>query len=77
MHLGRFLAFFILSPAALSFKIRAFSGKDCSGEGHELNVWDNTCRNTDVPKNNSFRVLACGAHRQRAAFYGQGKCIRG
>ncbi|CAG7969277.1 unnamed protein product [Penicillium salamii] len=66
-----------LSSGALSFKIRAFSGKDCSGGAREVNVWDNTCRDSNVPATRSFRVLSYGAHRQRAAFYDEAKCIGG
>ncbi|KAA8649585.1 uncharacterized protein ATNIH1004_002256 [Aspergillus tanneri] len=68
MHLGKTIAFFCLSSGALSYKIRAFSGKDCSGDAKEINVWDNTCRDNNVPTTRSFRVLAYGAHRQRATF---------
>ncbi|GAD97688.1 predicted protein [Paecilomyces variotii No. 5] len=77
MHLGKSLALLSLGSGALSFKIRAFSGEDCSGDAQEVNVWDNTCRNTNVPATRSFRVLAYGAHRQRAAFYEGGQCIGG
>ena len=74
MHLGKIVTLFCLSSGALSFKIRAFSGKGCTGNAKEINVYDNTCRNTVVPLTKSFRVLAYGAHRQRAAFYSQGSC---
>ncbi|KAJ6123615.1 hypothetical protein N7471_010932 [Penicillium samsonianum] len=74
MHLGKTLALFSLSSGALSFKIRAISGKDCSGDAQEVNVWDNTCRDMEVSKTNSFRVLSYGAHRQRADFYEYGVC---
>ncbi|KAJ5551737.1 hypothetical protein N7535_000320 [Penicillium sp. DV-2018c] len=75
MHLGKTLAFLGLGSGALSFKIQAFTGNDCTGSSKEVNVWDNTCRNTDIPSTKSFRVLAYGAHRQRAAFYDHGQCI--
>ncbi|CAG8363679.1 unnamed protein product [Penicillium salamii] len=77
MHFAKTLALLSLSSGALSFKIRAFSGKDCSGDAREVNVWDNTCRDSNVPATRSFRVLSYGAHRQRAAFYDEGKCIGG
>jgi hypothetical protein len=64
-----------LSPSALSFKIRAFSGADCTGSAREIKVWDNTCRDTNVPDTKSFRVLAYGAYRQRANFYRYGSCM--
>ncbi|KAL4871333.1 hypothetical protein BDV12DRAFT_206504 [Aspergillus spectabilis] len=67
------LAITCLSAGAMSFKIRAFSGEGCTGSAREINVWDNTCRDTDVPDTRSFRVLAYGAGRQRANFFkGQG-----
>lgn len=77
MHLGKTLALLSISSGAFSFKIRAFTGKDCSGKAQEINVWDNTCRNSDVLSARSFRVLSYGAHRQRAAFYDSAKCIGG
>ncbi|KAL2825293.1 hypothetical protein BDW59DRAFT_146362 [Aspergillus cavernicola] len=77
MHLIKPLAMALscLSTGALSFKIRAFSGADCTGSAREINVWDNTCRDTDVPDTRSFRVLAYGAKRQRAGFYRYGSCM--
>ncbi|KAJ5551738.1 hypothetical protein N7535_000319 [Penicillium sp. DV-2018c] len=74
MHLGKALAFFSLSSGALSFKIRAFRDKDCTGEATEINIWDNTCKGSGVPKTQSFQVLAYGAQRQRAGFYSDGSC---
>lgn len=63
-----------LGTGAYSFKIRAFSGEGCTGSAQEVNVWDNTCRDTDVPDTRSFRVLAYGAGRQRANFYQSDGC---
>ena len=77
MHLGKVLVLLSISSGAYSFKIRAFTGKGCTGKAQEINVWDNTCRNTQVIEARSFRVLAYGAHRQRAAFYDHGECIGG
>ncbi|KAL4885950.1 hypothetical protein BJY04DRAFT_179587 [Aspergillus karnatakaensis] len=79
MHLG------ILSPLTLlltltltasteAYKIRAFSGSGCTGTAREVNVWDNTCRDQNVPDTRSFRVLNYGAWRQRANFYKQDGC---
>jgi hypothetical protein len=72
MHIGKALAFFSLSSGALSFKIRSFRDKDCSGEATEINVWDNTCKGSGVPKTQSFQVLSYGAGRQRATIYSDG-----
>lgn len=74
MHLGKTLTFFCLGSGALSFKIRAFREGDCSGESKEINIWDNTCKGSGVPKTLSFEVLSYGAHRQRAGFYSDGSC---
>lgn len=79
MHLGKTLALALLSASsgAFAFKVRAFTGENCSGDAKEINVWDNTCRDENVPATKSYRVLAYGAGRQRAAFYEGDKCIGG
>ncbi|OAQ71443.2 hypothetical protein VFPPC_03741 [Pochonia chlamydosporia 170] len=74
MHIAKTLAIFCLGSGALSFKIRAFTGNGCTGSAKEINVWDNTCRNTDVPATRSFRVLSYGGRRQRAGFYKNTRC---
>lgn len=74
MHIGKTFALFCLSSGAVSYKIRAFAGRDCSGEAKEVNVWDNTCRNTNIFPTKSIRVLGYGAHRQRATFFLLGGC---
>jgi hypothetical protein len=74
MHLGKTLTFFCLGSGAFSFKIRAYREGDCSGESKEINIWDNTCKDSGVPKTLSFEVLSYGAHRQRAGFYSDGSC---
>lgn len=74
MQLGTALTFLTLTPIAFSFKIRAFSGDKCTGSAKEINIWDNSCRTTSLPTTRSFRVLAYGAHRQRATFYGAPAC---
>ncbi|KAJ6083036.1 hypothetical protein N7467_007171 [Penicillium canescens] len=68
MHLTKTFSPVCLSTSTLSFKIHAFSEDDCKGDAQEINVWDNTRRDTNVPRTRSFRVLAYGAHRQRATF---------
>jgi hypothetical protein len=74
MHIGKTIPFLCLSSGALSFKVRAFTGENCSGDAKEVNVWDNTCRDTNIPDTRSFRVLAYGAHRQRATFWEWNYC---
>lgn len=78
MQFGKLIALAYLGASAGgvadAFKIRAFSGSGCTGSAKEVNVWDNTCRNTDVPETRSFRVLSYGAHRQRATFFGTWGC---
>ncbi|OAQ71442.1 hypothetical protein VFPPC_03740 [Pochonia chlamydosporia 170] len=69
MRLDSALTLLALGSGAFSFKIRTFTGKDCTGSAKEINIWDNTCRSTDIPTFKSFRVLAYGAHRQRAEFH--------
>lgn len=69
--------FFLLATTVCcvdAYKIRAFSGSGCTGSAREINVWDNTCRNTDVPDTRSIRVLGYGAGRQRAEFYRTKAC---
>lgn len=75
MQFGNVLTFLCLSTGALSFKIRAYDEAGCKGSSKEINVEDNTCRDTNVlPQTRSFKVLAYGAGRQRAAFYQDGAC---
>jgi hypothetical protein len=68
------IAFLTLSSGAMSWKMRAFSGKDCTGSAQEVNVWDNTCRDQNIPATQSFRALNYGALLQRADFYDIGGC---
>lgn len=77
MHLTKTLALLAMSTGALSFKIRAFTGPDCTGDAKEINIYDNTCRDRNTIPTKSFRVLAYGARRQRAAFYAEPKCVGG
>ncbi|CAI7661906.1 unnamed protein product [Penicillium discolor] len=56
MHLGKTLALFCLSPGALSYVITAYRNDDCSGESKSVNVWDNTCRDTNIFATKSIRV---------------------
>lgn len=74
MQINNALVLLCLSTGALSFKVRAFTSSDCSGDAKEVNIYDNTCRGSGLPKTLSFRVLEYGAHRQRAAFYSDGSC---
>ena len=74
MHIGKTILSLCLSSGALSFKVRAFTGEDCSGDAKEVNVWDNTCRDGNITDTRSFRVFAYGAHRQRATFWEWNYC---
>lgn len=70
MHITKVITLLAcFSTGAMSFKVRAFSGKDCTGSAKEINVWGNTCRDQNVPDTKSVRVLSYGAHRQRATFW--------
>ncbi|KAL2868916.1 uncharacterized protein BJX67DRAFT_379851 [Aspergillus lucknowensis] len=61
----------------LIYKVRAFTGEGCTGDAKEINVWDNSRRNHDLLSDpiRSFRVLAYGAHRQRALLFPDKKCL--
>lgn len=48
MHLGNIFTLLCLGTGALSFKIRAFTGPDCSGSEKDINIWDNTCRGSGL-----------------------------
>ncbi|PNP52282.1 hypothetical protein FNYG_15859 [Fusarium nygamai] len=75
MHVTKTLALIsALSTGALSFKVRAYSGVGCTGSTQEINVWDNTCRDSNVLATKSIRVLAYGAGRQRAFFWNRPEC---
>ena len=64
----------VMAVSTDAYTIRAFTGPNCSGAARDINVWDNTCRNTDVPDTVSIRVLGYGARRQRAGFYRTNAC---
>ncbi|KAJ5264877.1 hypothetical protein N7505_007670 [Penicillium chrysogenum] len=55
MHIGKTILSLCLSSGALSFKVRAFTGEDCSGDAKEVNVWDNTYRDGNITDTRSFR----------------------
>ncbi|KAJ5179852.1 hypothetical protein N7492_003062 [Penicillium capsulatum] len=74
MHLGKTLALFCLSPGALSYVITAYRNDDCTGESKKINVWDNTCRDTDVIATKSVRVNAYGGRHQKATFFTDNGC---
>lgn len=75
MHLGKTLALACIgTTGAFGYVIEAFRDNNCSGESKEVNVWDNTCRNTDIFPTKSVRVVAYGGHRQRATFFLLGGC---
>lgn len=74
MHLGKTLAFFCLSPGALSYVITAYRNDDCSGESKNVNVWDNTCRDTNIFETHSIRVEKYGGRHQKATFFTDNGC---
>ncbi|PGH11644.1 hypothetical protein AJ79_04784 [Helicocarpus griseus UAMH5409] len=75
MHFEKALALFSFCSGALSFEIRVYPRPDCFGTGSEvINVWDNTCRDSNVPDTESFEVVTYGAKRQKAAAYSDGMC---
>ncbi|XP_014553771.1 hypothetical protein COCVIDRAFT_18361 [Bipolaris victoriae FI3] len=69
------VAFLGLSSGALGYKFTAFSGRDCTGDAKDVNVWDNTCRDQNIPATQSFRILNLGGNLQKADFYDVGNCV--
>ena len=57
--------------------IRAYEELGCHGDSKWINVWDNTCRNTNVPKTKSVRFLWEGGWHQRACIYAEPFCALG
>ncbi|CRK42307.1 hypothetical protein BN1723_020061, partial [Verticillium longisporum] len=56
--------------------VRIFPGANCGGgAARDLNIFDNTCRTTDIFNFRSFRVLGYGAKRQRANFWSDPPCL--
>ncbi|KAL2705911.1 hypothetical protein AAEP93_001161 [Penicillium crustosum] len=74
MHIGKTLALFCLSPGALSYVITAYRNDDCSGESKRVNVWDNTCRDTNIFATKSIRVETYGGRHQKATFFTNNGC---
>ncbi|KAH6699446.1 hypothetical protein ACHAQF_008994 [Verticillium nonalfalfae] len=76
MHITKTLtAVLCLGTGALSYKVRIFPGANCGGgAARDLNIFDNTCRSTDLFSFRSFRVLGYGAGRQRAKFWSGSIC---
>ncbi|RXG41120.1 hypothetical protein VDGE_30324 [Verticillium dahliae] len=77
MHITKTLtAVLCLGTGTLSYKVRIFPGANCGGgAARDLNIFDNTCRTTDLFSFRSFRVLGYGAKRQRANFWADVPCI--
>ncbi|KAL4886171.1 hypothetical protein BJY04DRAFT_213703 [Aspergillus karnatakaensis] len=75
MHFTKTLSFLALaSLGANAYVIDAFRGNDCSGESKHVNVWDNTCRSTNIFPTKSVRVKKYGAGGQKATFFLLGGC---
>ncbi|PSN61857.1 hypothetical protein BS50DRAFT_592790 [Corynespora cassiicola Philippines] len=74
MQLSNILALLALSTGALGFKFVAFTEDNCQGAEATVNVWDNTCREQNVPGTRSIRVLNLGGRHQRAEMYNGGSC---
>ncbi|PNH51432.1 hypothetical protein VD0002_g10240, partial [Verticillium dahliae] len=56
MHITKTLtAVLCLGTGALSYKVRIFPGANCGGgAARDLNIFDNTCRSTDLFSFRSF-----------------------
>ncbi|PVH92241.1 hypothetical protein DM02DRAFT_620062 [Periconia macrospinosa] len=68
------VALFVSS--ALGYEVRTFRDFGCKGENRVINVWDNTCRNTDIlSATRSIEVVSYGGNRQRAHFYYDTNCF--
>ena len=68
------LTLLALLPATQAYVIRLFEGSGCSSTNSEINVYDNTCRNTSIRPTKSYQVVSYGGYHQRAVFYEKGEC---
>lgn len=67
-----------LGHGASAYVVRIYSEPGCKGDSKEVNVWDNTCRDTGlIHEIYSVELLEVGAWRQRAHAYASDKCISG
>ncbi|KZN92223.1 hypothetical protein EN45_023730 [Penicillium chrysogenum] len=64
----------LASPGALSYVVTAYRGNDCTGESQSVNVWDNTCRDTNIFPTKSVRVDTYGGRHQKATFFTANGC---
>lgn len=74
MYVAKALTTFLCLASVQGYVITIFDGKNCKGESKRVNVWDNTCRDTNVLNTNSFRVEKYGGGRQVADFYPSNSC---
>ena len=78
MHFSKTVSLLTLGlaiPARAAMFI-AYSGDNCSGDGQEVNVWDNTC--CDWPNDfRSVRVTVYGGKGQRVSFDEGNVCYSG
>ncbi|KAF5026817.1 hypothetical protein F66182_1101 [Fusarium sp. NRRL 66182] len=75
MHVTKTLTLLAgLTTGAMSYVVDAFEGRDCKGHKQRVNVWDNTCRDANIPVTQSILVISYGAGRQRAAFWKNNYC---
>jgi hypothetical protein len=79
MHVTKaFIAILATTSGVEAFKIRAFSGNGCTGANQEINIWDNTCRDSNIlSPMRSFRLLNHGAFRQVGTFWRFNYCSNG
>ncbi|KAJ6137982.1 hypothetical protein N7471_004468 [Penicillium samsonianum] len=65
---------FGIAPGALSYVITTYRNDDCYGESKSVNVWDNTCRGTNIFATKSVRVDTYGGRHQKATFFTANGC---
>ncbi|KAK7192359.1 hypothetical protein DPSP01_004947 [Paraphaeosphaeria sporulosa] len=70
-----FTALALLTSSAFGFEVITFKDDNCGGESKTINVYDNTCRNSNIlSRTRSFQVQSYGGKSQRAAFYTDTSC---
>ncbi|KAF0331227.1 hypothetical protein GQ607_001535 [Colletotrichum asianum] len=74
MYVTKALTTFLCLASVQGYVITIFDGKDCKGVSKRVNVWDNSCRDTNVINTNSFRVEKYGRGHQVADFYPANRC---
>lgn len=74
MQLSNLLTLLTAAAGTEAYIVKTRAQPDCQGFQSEVNVWDNTCRNTYLPETRSIEVLAYGAGRQGAEFWSTNTC---